>query len=195
MGVEVRMDEVTLRRMTIAEFFDWEPGDEERYELVDGRPVRMTGARRRHDRILMNLHRELSTRLLGSPCIPFSPDTAVLIPNGNVRRPDAGVDCGRDDDSLMHADLPRIVIEVLSPSTRRTDLNEKLAEYKTIGSLLHVLLIDPDEPEVTHWSRDQASAWRQQSHAGLGAVIEIADPRLALGLADIYRGLAFTPPP
>src|SRR5215472_1659590 len=79
---EVRMDEVTLRRMTVAEFFAWEPGDEERYELVDGRPVKMTGARRRHDRIVGNLNRVLGTQLLDSPYIVFTPDTAVLIPNG-----------------------------------------------------------------------------------------------------------------
>jgi len=188
------MDEVTLRRMTVAEFFDWEPGDEERYELVDGRPVKMTGARRRHDRIVMNIHRELSIGLRGSRCIPFSPDTAVLIPNGNVRRPDAGVDCGRDDDNLMHADLPRLVIEVLSPSTPKSDLGEKLAEYKTIDSLRHILLIDPDKPEVSHWSRDHAGAWQHQMRENLSATIEVADPPLSPSLSEIYRSLDFTSP-
>ena len=157
------MDEVTLRRMTVAEFFAWEPGDEERYELVDGRPVKMTGARRRHDRIVGNLNRVLGTQLLDSPYIVFTPDTAVLIPNGNVRRPDAGIDSGRDDDNLMHADIPRLVVEVVSPSTRKSDLGEKLAEYKTIDSLHHILLIDPDKPEVTHWSRSRTGAWQQQN--------------------------------
>lgn len=185
------MDEVTLRRMTVAEFFDWEPGDEDRYELVDGRPVRMTGARRRHDRIVGNLNRVLGNQLLDSAYIVFTPDTAVLIPNGNVRRPDAGIDAGRDDDNLMHADLPRVVVEVLSPSTRKSDLGEKLAEYKTIESLLDILLIDPDKPEATHWSRDRTGTWRAKLHAGLATVIETADPRLALHLSEIYRGLAF----
>lgn len=188
------MDEVTLRRMTVAEFFDWEPGDDERYELVDGRPVRMTGARRRHDRIVTNINRVLGNQLLHGPCILFTPDTAVLIPNGNVRRPDAGIDCGRDDDDLMHADLPRVVIEVLSPSTRKSDLTGKLAEYKTIESLLHILLIDPDKPEVTHWLRDRTRTWRRQMHDGLGATFEIADPPLSLRLSELYHGLEFTPP-
>ena len=186
------MDEVTLRRMTVAEFFDWEPGDEERYELVDGRPVKVTGARRRHDRIVANINRVLGNQLLDSAYIVFTPDTAVLIPNGNVRRPDAGIDGGRDDDDLMHADVPRLVIEVLSPSTRNVDLVEELAEYKTVGSLLHILLVDPDKPEVTHWSRDASGAWRQRRHVRLDAVVEIGEPHLALSLSEIYRGLAFT---
>jgi Uma2 family endonuclease len=189
------MDEVTLRRMTVAEFFDWDPGDEERYELVDGRPVKMTGARRRHDRIVGNLNRVLGNQLLDRPYIVFTPDTAVLIPNGNVRRPDIGVDSGRDDDNLMHADLPRLVIEVLSSSTRKSDLTEKLAEYKTIGSLMHILLVDPDKPEVMHWSRDHDGAWQQQMRENLSATIEVADPPLSLTLSEIYRGLDFTPPP
>ncbi len=189
------MDEVTLRRMTVAQFFDWEPGDEDRYELVDGRPVKMTGARRRHDRIVTNINRVLGNQLLDSPCIVFTPDTAVLIPNGNVRRPDAGIDSGRDDDDLMHADVPRVVIEVLSPSTRKSDLTEKLAEYKTIESLLHILLVDPDKPEVTHWPRDRTRTWRPRQHEGLAAVIDIADPPLELSLSELYRGLEFTPAP
>jgi Uma2 family endonuclease len=49
------MDEVTLRRMTVPEFFAWEPGDEEGYELVDGVPVMMTGARAQHDQIVLNI--------------------------------------------------------------------------------------------------------------------------------------------
>jgi Uma2 family endonuclease len=185
------MDEVTLRRMTVAEFFDWEPGDEERYELVDGRPIKMTGARRRHDRIVTNLNRILGNALLNTPYIVFTPDTAVLIPNGNVRRPDVGIDGGRDDDALMHADVPRVVFEVLSPSTRKTDLIEKLAEYKTIESHLLILLIDPDKPHVTHWSRDRSRTWRQKPLDGLAAAVEIIDPPLTISLAEIYRGLAF----
>jgi Uma2 family endonuclease len=189
------MDDTALRRMSVTEFFDWGPGDDNRYELVDGRPVTMTGAKRRHDRIVINIHRELRTRLLGSSCIPFSADTAVLILNGNVRRPGAGIDCGRTDDDLMHADMPRAVFEVLSPSTRKLDLAEKLAEYKTVESLLHILPIEPEKPHVTHWFRDQNYTWRAESCDGLAVVIELFDPPLSLHLTELYRGLEFTPPP
>jgi Uma2 family endonuclease len=119
--MEACMGETAIRRMTAAQFFDWDPGDDARYELVDGVPVMMTGARRRHDQIVVNGVGELGAKLRGHRCRPFTADTAVRIPNGNIRRPDAGVDCGRFDDDAVHADQPRLVIEVLSPSTRQFD--------------------------------------------------------------------------
>jgi len=186
------MGETAVRRMTVAEFFDWEPGDDRRYELVDGVPVMMTGARNRHGDVVVNTIGSLGNKLAGSPCRAFMSDTAVLIPNGNVRRPDAGVVCGPRKDDAMHADAPRLVIEVLSPSTREFDMGGKCDEYKTIDSLNHIVLVDPDEPQVTHWFRAEDRAWRQQGYKGLGAVIAFPDLDIAISLGELYRGLDFT---
>src|SRR4051794_38935291 len=110
------MDELTLRRMTVAEFFDWEPGDEERYELVDGVPLMMTGARAKHDQIVLNVLGRLWLQLRGTPYRAFTDDIAVVVPNGNVRRPDAGVNRGPLEPDAMRSDAVCVVIEVLSPS-------------------------------------------------------------------------------
>jgi len=185
------MGETGIRRMTVAEFFDWEPGDNGRYELLDGVPVMMVRARRKHDRIVANAIRSLGNKLDGSRCIPFTADTAVLIPNGNVRLPDAGVDCGRFDGESMHADEPRLVIEVLSPSTRDSDMSGKLNDYKTVVSLNHIVLVDPDKPWATHWWRAEDRGWRQQGYDGLDAVIKFPDLQIAIGLGELYRGLVF----
>jgi Uma2 family endonuclease len=190
--MEVRMGETAVRRMTVAEFFDWQPRDDGRYELVDGVPVMMTRARRRHDRIVANALRSLGNKLDGSRCIPFTADIAVLIPNGNVRLPDVGVDCGRFVDNAMYADAPRLVIEVLSPSTRDFDMFGKLDEYKTVESLTHIVLVDPDQPRAMHWWRAEDRTWRHQAHEGLEAVIAFPDLEIAIGLGELYRGLDFT---
>src|ERR1700684_2147015 len=104
--MEARMGETVVRRMTIAEYFDWDPGDDGRYELVNGVPVTMTGARNRHGDIVVNAIGDLRDKLRGDRCRAFMSDTAVLIPNGNVRRPGAGVVCGPRNDNAMYADAP-----------------------------------------------------------------------------------------
>ena len=48
----------------------------------------MTGASRRHDQIVFNIHGELRDRLRGGQCRGFTADTAVGTPAGR-RRPDA----------------------------------------------------------------------------------------------------------
>jgi len=178
------------QRMTPARFFRWQERQDRRYELVDGVPRMMVGAQRRHDRIVVNPLTEFGNRLRGTSCRPFTAETAVLIPGGNVRRPDAGVDCGVFDDAAMHAATPVLVIEVLSPSTRAIDTREKLDEYKTVPSLRTILLVDPDRPEATIWVREPAGIWQQRGVAGVHADVALAALDITIRLADIYEGLA-----
>lgn len=189
------MSEHAIRAMTAEEFLDWSLTQPLRYELVDGMPMAMAGAKRRHDRIVMKLHSLLDQRLAGHRCLPFTADTAVRIPSGNIRRPDAGIDCGTYDDEAMSADAPLLVVEVLSPSTRDFDMFGKLDEYKTVPSLRHIILIDPDTPQAYHWSRAEDLTWRHTLLEGLDAAITIPDIPCTLDLATLYEGLAFAPRP
>lgn len=111
------MSDATIARMLPNEFLEWGLRQALRYELVDGIAYAMAGAKRRHDRIVMNLHAALVGHLRGHRCVPFSADTAVRIPSGNIRRLDAGVDCAQSEDDAVAADEPYLVFEVLSPST------------------------------------------------------------------------------
>jgi Uma2 family endonuclease len=189
------MDEVTLRRMTAAEFFEWEPGDDRRYELVDGIPVIMARARAEHDQIVVNILTELRTKLRDTGYRAFTADMAVLIPKGNVRCPDAGVNQGPLTRGIMHAEAPCIVFEVLSPSTRNFDLVVKLDEYKTVELLQHIVLVDPDIPRALHWSRGVDRAWRHQVLEGLRAAVEFHDPPIMLSISALYADVDLTPPP
>ncbi|WP_077356471.1 Uma2 family endonuclease [Brevundimonas sp. LM2] len=82
-----------LKLMTPDAFLDWCQSQEDRWELVDGMPRMMTGATRRHDRIVVNLIADLHSKLRGKPCQPNTADVAALMLHGNVRRPDVTVDC------------------------------------------------------------------------------------------------------
>lgn len=50
------MSERAAIRMSANEFLEWSLHQSTRYELVDGIPVAMAGAKRRHDQIVANLH-------------------------------------------------------------------------------------------------------------------------------------------
>lgn len=181
-------------RMGVDEFFLWVEKEERRHELVDGVPVAMAGANRRHDRIVVNVLGEFRNQLRGRRCSPFTADTAVRIPNGNIRLPDVGVDCGTFNDSERAADHPTVVVEVLSPSTRQFDLFRKLEEYKSVPSIAHILIVDPDEPEAIHWRRGE-QGWAHQVHESLEAAVVLDEPALTLRFADVYEGLRFQPRP
>lgn len=178
--------------LSVDDFFAWQERQPERYELVGGVPVRlMAGARNVHDDIVVNLVAELRDALRGSGCRPFTGDGSVETLPGQIRRPDAGVDCGPRDPNAMKAAEPRIVAEVLSPSTRDFDAFEKLGDYRSVASLRHILLIEPNAAEIMAWSRDDAGSWVKERIAGLDGVVILDGLGIELALADLYDGVSF----
>ena len=181
--------------MSAEEFLEWGLHHELRYELVDGVPVAMAGATQLHDQIVATVHGMLYNLLRGHKCRYFTADLAVRIPAGNIRRLDAGIDCGARDDDAAVATAPLLVMEVLSPSTRDFDMFGKLEEYKTVPTLGHIVIVDPDTPQVFHWSRFPNEPWKHVLLEGLDAVIQLPEFDGAIDLASLYQGLTFRPLP
>jgi len=178
--------------MTVDEFFAWQESQPERYELVDGQPLRMmAGAKNVHDDIVVNPVGELREQVRGSGCRLFTGDGSVETRPGQIRRPDVGVDCGSRDPDGTKAALPKLVVEVLSPSTRDFDTFKKLEEYKETRGLEHIVLVEPNEPLAFLWSRDGANGWAESRPRGLDANIELPAIGVVLRMAAIYEGVEF----
>ena len=189
------MAEPKLPRMTPDEFLAWQEKQDKLYELVDGLPVlplkMMTGATRAHDRVAVNILASLHRQLRGGPCAPTTDALAVRIPAGNIRRPDITVECGQGTRRGTSVEEPRVVIEVLSPSTRTFDRFRKLIEYQSIDSLRHILLVDTEAPRVDMVTRQPDGRWVPAAYEGLDAVIDLTAVGASLGLADVFEGVAF----
>ena len=186
------MNAPALKLMKAAEFLDWCLDQEGRWELVRGMPTRaMTGATRRHDAIVVRLLAGLHVRLKGGPCSPHTADQALRIDEDTIRRPDVAVDCGPTAANALESSQPAVAFEVLSPSTHKTDRFRKLEEYKSVASLMHVALIDPDRPIVLLFSRRDDGAWGHEELQGLEAALPLSAIGTELPLAEIYEGLAF----
>jgi Uma2 family endonuclease len=186
------MPDPALTPWTVDRFFAWQARQQDRYELVSGFPVRMmAGARNVHDDIVVNLLAELRGQLRGSGCRPFTGDGAVETLPSQIRRPDAGVDCGQRDPDSMRAASPRMVAEVLSPATRDFDTFEKLGEYKQVESLDYIVVVEPNAPEVVIWARGSDRDWIRQVVEGLDHEVDMPAVAVTLPLAEIYDGVVF----
>jgi len=184
------MAETQMRSMTPEEFYEWQLDQDERYELVDGVPVplrAMTGASNVHDAILVNCIGQLYAHLRGKPCRVASADTALRTSIRTSRRPDVTVDCAPLDGRSYEAQRPTVVIEVLSPSTRKIDRFTKLEEYRRHPSLRHILLIDPDTVAAKLYSRPDEGAWSDVDLIGRDAVVDLSAIEVALPLAALYE--------
>jgi Uma2 family endonuclease len=187
------VSEAVVRRMSIEEFLDWQTRQDRNYELVDGVPVlplkSMTGASQRHDRVTVNIIRELGNQLRRGPCRPSTDDIALVTQRRNVRRPDITVQCAEADPRGMTAVEPRVVIEVLSPSTMNYDRVRKLDEYKGVADIQAILLVDTEQPRITVHRREGPVAWADQEFEGLDALVDLPMIGARLMLADVYEGV------
>src|SRR5262249_40320572 len=109
-------------------FLTWAEGREERYELVDGRVVMMTRPRRGHAIIVGNLIVALRRRLDSRKWTVIAEFGLDAGPR-TLRFPDIVVDTVGGDLDDRWASGPVLLAEVLSGSSRKTDLQAKPAEF------------------------------------------------------------------
>lgn len=134
-----------------AEYLEWEPQQELRYEYVDGKAFAMTGGTLPHNDITINLVTALKNHLRGKQCKPFGIDAKVgITPNGPFYYPDALVTCDAADLEVIDYILNLCFIcEILSDSTEAYDLGDKFRKgYRRLKSLREYMLIKQDEAAV-----------------------------------------------
>ncbi len=180
--------------ISIDDYLAGEEVSDVKHEYLGGIVHAMAGATNRHNTIALNSLVSLSVQLRGKTCQPFNSDTKVRIQFPDQTRfyyPDAMVVCVPNPATDRFQDRPVVVIEVLSESTRRTDLGEKLHAYLTIPSLGVLLYVEPDTPFVTVHRRRAAGGFAIEHHAGLDAVIPLPEIEAQLSLADLYERVDF----
>lgn len=130
--------------ISVEEYFALEEQNPEtRYEYVDGCVYMMAGGTINHDTIKANLERILWGLLRASRCRTFSSDMRVFVSPTCYYHPDVTVGCNPvDRGTQKQVRYPRLVIEVLSPSTERKDRREKLRDYLACPTIEEYVLVD-----------------------------------------------------
>ena len=182
------MSAVPKTRMTVDDYLSWAEGRQGRYELIDGAVYAMSPERAIHAEVKAAIWATLAARIRqrGLSCYALPDGMTVRIDAATAYEPDALVYCG---DKLPPAALevpePVIVVEVLSTSTRRVDVGRKLAGYFALPSVVHYLIVDPDQPLVIHHARGDGDTIA--TRIVRDGTIALDPPGLQLALTDIYR--------
>jgi Uma2 family endonuclease len=142
-----------IPKLTFDEYLAIERGADCRSEFIDGQMYAMSGGSRNHAHIIMAAGAQLYAQLRGAPCSVVSSDSRVKT-NRMGAYPDLVVTCGPDQvydkrrDTLTDA---TVIVEVLSPSTKRFDQGEKFEFYRSLPSFREYLLLwqDSIRAEIT----------------------------------------------
>lgn len=105
----------------------------DKHEYYQGEIFAMSGASKEHVRITGNIYWRLAAQLDGKSCQPFNSDLRVKVSaTGLYTYPDVSVACDPvfEDDHVDVLLNPKVIIEVLSPSTRRHDREWKFRHYQ-----------------------------------------------------------------
>ncbi len=174
------------RKMTVDEYLPWALSHSGRYELVRGEVVAQSAERAAHNLAKARIYKALDAAVKEArlPCTVFTDGMTVRIDDFTAREPDAAVQCGAtvDPDAVV-LESPIILVEVVSPSTATADTSEKLAEYFTLPSVQHYLILDPQRATLIHHARRDAGLIETRVHTG--GTLRIDPPGLDLALAEV----------
>ena len=180
-----------LSYLSVEEYLAAEEASEVKHEYVGGIAYAMAGGKNSHNLIASNLLGLLHAALRGTSCRAYNSDTKIRIPSASkfdYYYPDAAVVCQPNPPDETFHDRPVLLAEVLSRSTGRIDLSEKVKSYTSLASLHHYLIIDPAALAVTHYHRTPAGFVRE-SLTELTAVVHLDKLGVQFPLSAIYEGV------
>lgn len=172
------------------EYLDIECQNPIRHEYRCGLVYAMSGGTDNHDRIVFNLLKAIDNHLGAAPdCRFFSGNVKVNYQDQFYYYPDAFVTCDpRDRADRYIKRYPKLIAEVLSPSTQAFDQGEKFNDYQQFESLEEYVLISQESQRVECRRRISADTWETVVYQ-TGDRIALKSINLEFAIADLYRGL------
>jgi len=194
------MEPAAKIQVTVEEYLAFEEGSLEKHELLHGEIVAMSGASPKHNAISINVSHALMTRLAPRRCAVLNSDQRIHVEDtGLFTYADVSVTCDRP---RFHPKFPanfvnpKVIVEVLSPSTEGYDRGAKFAHYQRIASLAEYVLVSQDEPRVDHYRRLETGQWILTVSEGAAAVVSFPALGCEVPLSEIYENLdLYDPPP
>jgi Uma2 family endonuclease len=176
---------------TVEEYLALEETSSVRHEYAAGQIYAMSEPLKRHQLIAGNTFAAVHAHLRDEPCRAYMEKIRVNIKARGADYfyyPDIVAGCGQTlDDEDEPIDEYRLVVEVMSRSTERTDRREKALVYRELPSIQEIVLISQRPTLVTAYRRTED--WAPVILASLEQALELKSIDLALPLRQIYEKL------
>jgi Uma2 family endonuclease len=186
------IEQPLARRYTLSEYFELEAASEQRHEYRNGEIIAMAGGTESHNLIKNNLITALSVRLKDSLCRVHDSDMRLRAAKSiRYTYPDVFVVCGDrrfDPDDPRHVTIidPKLVVEILSPSTEASDRGEKFSYYLQSKTLEEYVLVSQHIAKVETLLRQPDGTWTLAFFEGREAVVRLRSLQIDLPLSEVY---------
>jgi Uma2 family endonuclease len=181
------MGALSKHKWTSKQFIEWSVAQgDRRYELEAGQVVEMAAEQAKHAltkfAAAKALENAISTAGLESRVFPDG--MTIVVDNETVRLPDAAVQCAPVDLESTILTEPLILVEVVSPSSVSRDESYKLVEYLSVPSVVHYLVLFPDQRIVIHFSRG-SEANKVTTKIMSDGLVELSPPGISVRVEDL----------
>jgi len=194
------------RKFTENEYLQIERAAKERHEFYRGEIfdmpghgdlLAMSGAGQPHNDIFSNLFGELCIHLKGKSCRPYGPDMRMYIPENTLYTyPDISVFCNDISDNEEEGDNdiamnPTVIIEILSPGTRKYDRGSKFKLYRDIPTLKEYILIDSLSISIEAFRINGNGHWELEEFRTLSGNLDFTSIDVSIPIVDVYHRIKF----
>ena len=160
---------------------------ETRYEYIDGYVTMLAGGTLDHNTIGANIISILRHSMRGTPCRVFTSDARVRLSSTRFVYPNASISCDEQDRGQSdNVQSPRLVVEVLSPSTEGYDRGRKFGFYRECPTIQEYLLIDAQRPMLEVYRREKHDLWIFRAYR-LDADVELTNLGVRFPVSDVYK--------
>jgi Uma2 family endonuclease len=169
-----------------------------KYEYLDGVARLMSGGSGERDQIAFNIRAAIAEHFQSGPCFVRGSDMRVLVSEADRTYvyPDVTVSCDvadrRRGNKLIRS--PRVVVEVLSPSTEKDDRTIKLLAYQAYPTIQEILLISQFAPHIERYRRREGTTEWESTVYGPGSTVELTSVDVYLSMDEIYQRINFDEP-
>jgi len=165
---------------TYADYYNW--SEEERWELINGEAYAMSAPSRLHQKILVELARQIGNYLEEKTCEIYVAPFDVRLPKRNekdeqidtVIQPDISIICDESKlDNKGCRGAPDWIIEILSPSSKLMDMEVKRKLYEQHG-VKEYWIINPEERYVMIYLLDFQRKYNQPIIYSLAQPVQVS---------------------
>ena len=162
-----------------------------RYEYLDGELRMLAGGSPDHSIIIANLTATIKGPLKGSHCRVYNSDVLLKLSEKRYVFPDIAVSCDeRDRNQKETIRYPRVVVEVLSPTTEATDRGKKAAYYRAYPTIQEYVMVDSEDIFVEVHRREE-EIWTINTFEA-GKTITLESLGIQFPIEDAYEGTSLT---
>jgi Uma2 family endonuclease len=186
------------RFYTPEEYLALEQTAEAKSEYRDGEILPMTGGSTHHNDIAGNLYAHLKFALRQQPYKIFIGDVRLWIPTWRLfTYPDVMMIAGEPAFYSERTDTvtnPRMIVEVLSKSTRNYDQGDKFDAYRTIPEFQEYVLVDQYQVYIKHFVKTAEGYWLLKDYGEAEELLTFTSVDFAIALEEIYEGVKMQDP-